>query len=170
MAHCILTHTHEIFIFLPWLQDKEEQQTRILKESSEWKWKRSPRLAELQFRNGRKQREGRREGKRERQGRESPECKAMFSRNVRPPVLSCNLTGNSPEKCLLERATGREERRWIWWEGDGWRTRRVAQVITDHFSCLHNLKLCDPDRVGRYDDTRRVTRRSTFLFNCSLTV
>lgn len=41
-------------------------------------------------------------GQRERQGRESPECRAMFSRNVPPPVRSCNLTGNSPESCLTQ--------------------------------------------------------------------
>lgn len=67
-------------------------------------------------------REGRwREGERGREGRESPECKAMFSRNVLPPVLSCNLTGNSPESCLTETQGGTEggregerKRRWIW--------------------------------------------------------
>lgn len=64
----------------------------------------------LQHRNGQKQREGR-GGETERQGRESPECKAMFSRNVLPPVLSCNLTGNSPESCLTQAAR----------EGEMWR-------------------------------------------------
>lgn len=34
------------------------------------------------------------------EGRESPECKAMFGRNVQPPVHSCNSTGSGPESCL----------------------------------------------------------------------
>lgn len=50
-----------------------------------------------------------RAGGKERQGRESPECKAMFGRNVRPPVRSCNLAGNSPENCLTD--GGRESER-----------------------------------------------------------
>lgn len=78
----------------------------------------------LQFRNGQKQRKRKR--MRVRQGRESPECKVMFSRNVRPPVLSCNLTGNSPGSCLTggpesQREGGKEggekmdlvRRRWV---------------------------------------------------------
>lgn len=44
----------------------------------------------------------------ERQGRESPECKAMYSRNVLPPVLSCNSTGRCPECCLTGQEGGRE--------------------------------------------------------------
>lgn len=103
--------------------------------------------------------------RRERLGRESPECKAMFSRNVLPPVCSCNLTGNSPESCLTQTgsAGGTWKIRWIRWEGDGWRARRVAHVIADRFSCFHNFKLCIPDSNGRYGDIRYTAGRCTFF-------
>lgn len=107
-----------------------------------------------------------RAGGKERQGRESPECKAMFGRNVRPPVRSCNLAGNSPENCLTDggRARGsREKVRWIWWEVDGWRTRKVAQVIADHFSCFCNFMLCAHVRIGRCGCMRCICSRYTIL-------
>lgn len=108
----------------------------------------SPRLhldGTVQYRNGQKQREGR-----GREGRESPECKAMFRRNVLPPVLSCNWTGNSPESCLTqaEREGGCVENKMDLEEGDGWRTGNIAQVTRDNCSCLQNLKLCIPSSIG----------------------
>lgn len=62
----------------------------------------SPRLEERT--NGRRDGDGaseRASGAEE--GRESPECKAMFGRNVQPPVHSCNSTGSGPESCLPRR-------------------------------------------------------------------
>lgn len=68
----------------------------------------------LQCRNGQKE-----QAKGEKHRRESPECKAMFSRNAVPPVCSCNFTGNSPKNCLTRRDPERcGEIRWIWWEGE----------------------------------------------------
>lgn len=49
-----------------------------------------------------------------RHGRESLECKAMFSRNVLPPVLSCNVTGKSPESCLTDTQRRREGGKDVW--------------------------------------------------------
>ena len=116
----------------------------------------------VQYRNGQKQREGR-----GREGRESPECKAMFRRNVLPPVLSCNWTGNSPESCLTqaEREGGCVENKMDLEEGDGWRTGNIAQVTRDNCSRLQNLKLCIPSSIGWYDDMWYTARRYTF-FRC----
>lgn len=69
----------------------------------------------------------------ERQGRESPECKAMFGRNVRPPVRACNLTGNSPENCLTD--AGREK------EGEGGGSKMDSargRWVEDKESCTSN--------------------------------
>lgn len=73
----------------------------------------------LQCRNGQKE-----QAKGEKHRRESPECKAMFSKNAVPPVHSCNFTGNSPKNCLTQRGPERcGEIRWIWWEGEWDRDR-----------------------------------------------
>lgn len=52
--------------------------------------------------------DGRRRASEAEEGRESPECKAMFGRNVQPPVHSCNWTGSSPESCLPRRGEAEE--------------------------------------------------------------
>lgn len=49
------------------------------------------------------------EGKR--QGREFPECKAVFGWNAQPPVRSCKLTGNRPKSCPTQMERAGEMRR-----------------------------------------------------------
>lgn len=95
-------HTHtQKSIFFPQLPTKKRSKAKSVLDGSvayRSSWM-------LRYSNGHKQREG----KRGKDGRESPECKAMFSRNVLPPVLSCNLTGNSPASCLTAERGLKEE-------------------------------------------------------------
>lgn len=130
-------------------------------------WKCSPRLTELfvTVREWTKTKRGQEE-KRDRGGNplSAKLCSAgMFGR------LFAHVTWLATAQRTVWQTEGgrargsREKVRWIWWEVDGWRTRKVAQVIADHFSCFCNFMLCAHVRIGRCGCMRCICSRYTIL-------
>lgn len=93
-------------------------------------------------------------------GRNPPECKVMFRRNVQPPVVSCNFTGNNPDNSLTHRLRVGGK---MMAERGG--RGRVAQEIAHHFIWIYRLEWSLLKGAGKCCDMRWITTWQAF-FSC----